>query len=86
VILWFRIEVRFLHGRYHGRDGWPLSPLPLFQAITAGALSGRWVVENRTATEKALRWLESLGTPDLVLAPANRDLRPYGYRGRAGPG
>src|SRR5207302_346111 len=80
--MWFCIEVRFLHHRYHGRDdrgrgGWPPTPLRLFQAITAGALSGRWAVEERAATEAVLRWLEGLGAPARVLGPGGRNLRPY---------
>ncbi|MGE0008576.1 MAG: type I-U CRISPR-associated protein Csb2 [Parvibaculaceae bacterium] len=82
MTLWFSIEVRFLNGRYHGRDGdtqpeWPPTPLRLFQAITAGALSGRWAAENREAGETALRWLESLGAPQVVLAPKAERLSPY---------
>jgi CRISPR-associated protein Csb2 len=82
VTLWFSIEVRFLNGRYHGRDGetrpeWPPTPLRLFQAVTAGALSGRWSVEGRPASEAALRWLQALGAPEVVLAPAAHGLRPY---------
>lgn len=82
MTLWFSIEVRFLTGRYHGRDPdtrpeWPPTPLRLFQAITAGALSGRWAVKDRDASETALRWIESLGAPELVLAPPARRLRPY---------
>lgn len=75
--MWFCIEVRLLHGRYHGRGGWPPTPLRLFQAITAGALSGRWTVEDRPATEAVLRWLEQLGAPSLIIAPDGRTLRPY---------
>lgn len=80
--LWFSIEVRFLTGRYHGRDPytrpeWPPTPLRLFQAMTAGALSGRWVVEDRDASEKALRWIEALGAPEVVLAPPAHTLEPY---------
>jgi CRISPR-associated protein Csb2 len=82
MTLWFSIEVRFLTGRYHGRDPytrpeWPPTPLRLFQAITAGALSGRWAVENREANEKVLRWLESLGAPELILAAPAHALKPY---------
>lgn len=82
MTLWFSIEVRFLTGRYHGRDPytrpeWPPTPLRLFQAITAGALSGRWAVEDRDASEKALRWIESLGAPEVILAPPAYTLKPY---------
>lgn len=82
MTLWFSIEVRFLTGRYHGRNSyaqaeWPPTPLRLFQAITAGALSGRWAVEEREASETALRWLESLGIPAFVLAPPAPMLKPY---------
>jgi CRISPR-associated protein Csb2 len=75
--MWFCIEVRFLHRRYHGRSGWPPTPLRLFQAITAAALSGRWAVEDRPTTEAALRWLEGLGAPARVMGPAGHGLRPY---------
>jgi CRISPR-associated protein Csb2 len=75
--MWFCIEVRFLHRRYHGRGGWPPTPLRLFQAITAGALSGRWAVEGHPATKAALRWLEGRGAPARMMGPAGRDLRPY---------
>jgi CRISPR-associated protein Csb2 len=82
MTLWFSIEVRFLTGRYHGRNAytqaeWPPTPLRLFQAITAGALSGRWAVENRDASEEALRWIESLGAPELILAAPAHTLEPY---------
>ncbi|HTT78347.1 MAG TPA: type I-U CRISPR-associated protein Csb2 [Stellaceae bacterium] len=82
MTLWFSIEVRFLNGRYHGRDAnaqpeWPPSPLRLFQAIVAGALSGRWVMEDRQQTEATLCWLETLGAPDILLAPRARNLRAY---------
>lgn len=82
MTLWFSIEVRILTGRYHGRDQytrpeWPPTPLRLFQAITAGALSGRWAVEGRDASEKASRWLESLGVPELVLAAPAYTLKSY---------
>jgi CRISPR-associated protein Csb2 len=81
VIYWFFIEVHFLNGRYHGRNAetgpeWPPAPLRLFEAITAGALSGRWSVEDRPATEAALRWIESLGPPEIVVGPIARGLRP----------
>lgn len=75
--MWFCIEVRFLHGRYHGRGRWPPTPLRLFQAVTAGALAGRWAVEDRPAAEAALRWLERLGAPAKVIGPAGKLLRPY---------
>lgn len=80
--LWFAIEVRFLNGRYHGRDGnaqpeWPPTPLRLFQAIVAGALSGRWVADGRQMAEATLRWLERLGAPNLLLGPQALELRPY---------
>jgi CRISPR-associated protein Csb2 len=77
VTVWFCIEVRFLHERYHGRGGWPPTPLRLFQAITAGAVSGRWAIEDRPATEAVLRWLETLGAPTLVLASPASSLHPY---------
>ena len=82
MTFWFSIEVRFLNGRYHGRDGdarpeWPPTPLRLFQAITAGALSGRWAVEDCEASEAALRWLEQLGSPEVILAPKAEGLSPY---------
>lgn len=80
--LWFAVEVRFLHGRYHGRgednrSEWPPSPLRLFQAIVAAALNGRWAVEDHGTTKVALRWLEGLGAPERVLAVSARSLRPY---------
>ena len=79
---WFSIEVRLLNGRYHGRDAntqpeWPPTPLRLFQAIVAGALSGRWALEDRPRTEQVLRWLEALGAPDILLAPKAQQLRSY---------
>lgn len=82
MTLWFSIEARFLTGRYHGRDTdtrseWPPTPLRLFQAITAGALSGRWAVEDRDASERALLWLESLGAPEVLLTPPAHRLKPY---------
>jgi CRISPR-associated protein Csb2 len=49
----------------------------LFQAITAGALSGRWAIEDRQASESALRWLEQLGLPKIILAPQAEGLSPY---------
>ncbi len=79
---WFSIEVRFLNGRYHGRDAntapaWPPTPLRLFQAVVAGALSGRWAREDRPRTEAVLRWLERLGAPRILAAPQARQLSAY---------
>lgn len=76
------ITIRFLSDRYHGRTDngrvpeWPPSPLRLFQAILAGA-AGRWhdlAVRDRELP--AFEWLENLGEPPAIIAPAFRHGRP----------
>lgn len=69
------ISVRFLQPYWHGRDEndeeeWPPSPLRVLQALVA-ASAGRWN-ERRTLNHAipALRWLESLGPPQIVAAEA----------------
>lgn len=62
------ISVRFHDGRYHGEPEWPPSPGRLFQAL----LSGCAVTEAPSvAALAALRWLETLGPPELA-APTAR--------------
>ncbi len=62
-----------LHGdRWYGEGDWPPSPFRLFQALVAGAYSGRWRFEgDRSETDRTLVWLESLGAP-LILAPRRK--------------
>jgi CRISPR-associated protein Csb2 len=63
------LSIRFHDGRYHGRPEWPPSPARLFQALVAGAASGKAIsAEDRTA----LAWLEQRDLP-LIAAPAKRD-------------
>jgi CRISPR-associated protein Csb2 len=63
------LSVRFHDGRYHGQPEWPPSPAQLFQALVAGAATGKALsAEDRTA----LAWLEQLAPP-IIVAPAVRD-------------
>lgn len=70
------IAVRFLDGRYHGRedrfdgaDGWPPSPGRLFQALVAGAARGANLHHDDV---RALKWLEGLDPPRIAAPPARR--------------
>ncbi|MDE2905137.1 MAG: type I-U CRISPR-associated protein Csb2 [Acidobacteriota bacterium] len=70
------IAVRFLDGRYHGRedrfdgaDGWPPSPGRLFQALVAGAARG---ANLHPDDGRALKWLECLDPPRIAAPPARR--------------
>ena len=70
------IAVRFLDGRYHGRedrfdgaDGWPPSPGRLFQALVAGAARGATLQPDDI---RALKWLEGLDPPRITAPPARR--------------
>jgi CRISPR-associated protein Csb2 len=66
------IEVRFVEGRYHGRDDWPPSPFRLFQALVAGAYGGRWVTEPEDRKDAAFRWLERLEAPHIAASRRER--------------
>ena len=78
------LSVRFLDGAFHGRADqgepeWPPSPLRLFQALVAAA-AARWN-ERRAISHAspALRWLESL-PPPLIVVPASVQAATTGYR------
>jgi CRISPR-associated protein Csb2 len=63
------LSIHFHDGRYHGRPEWPPSPARLFQALLAGAASGKNLsAEDRTA----LAWLEEREAP-IIAAPVKRD-------------
>jgi CRISPR-associated protein Csb2 len=68
-------ELRFVAGRYHGRDDWPPSPFRFFQALVAGAYGGRWVSEPEDQKDSAFRWLERLDPPHIV-APRRENGAP----------
>lgn len=60
------LTIRLHDGRYHGAPEWPPSPARLFQALVAGAgLSG----PLRDPDLEALRWLEELANPPLIVVP-----------------
>jgi len=69
------ISIRFLQPRSHGRDKdgepeWPPSPLRVLQALVA-ASAGRWNERRKlNHAVPALRWLGSLGPPEIVAAEA----------------
>jgi CRISPR-associated protein Csb2 len=63
------LSVHFHDERYHGRPDWPPSPARLFQALVAGAASGKTLsAEDRVA----LVWLEQR-QPPVIAAPRKRD-------------
>ena len=66
------VEVRFVEGRYHGRNDWPPSPFRLFQALVAGAYGGRWVSEPENEKDAAFSWLESLDPPHIAAPPREK--------------
>lgn len=73
------VEVRLLGDRWHGQGDWPPSPFRLFQALVAGAFSGRWRSEgDHQGADRAFRWLESQ-PPPLVVAPLKRDAGAVPY-------
>ncbi len=78
----FRLTVRPLGDSFHGRgDGgepeWPPSPLRAFQALVAAA-AGRWkAAQFEGYAGPALRWLEGLGAPEIVVPPGRAATRPY---------
>lgn len=64
------ITVRFLsrtyHGTYDGREPeWPPSPARLFQALVAAANFGIHK-KSWTESERALKWLEKRGSPQII--------------------
>ena len=63
------ISVTPLHDQYHGEGDYPPSPFRLFQALIAGAYSGRWRREVVDRKDAAFRWLERLPAP--VIAGAS---------------
>ncbi|MGY3454088.1 type I-G CRISPR-associated protein Csb2 [Bradyrhizobium sp. USDA 4353] len=67
------LSVRFHDDRYHGRPEWPPSPARLFQALVAGAASGRHLAAEDRA---ALAWLEQRPAP-IIAAPVKRDGRGF---------
>ena len=66
------IEVRFVEGRYHGRNDWPPSPFRLFQALVAGSYGGRWVSEPENDKDAAFSWLEGLDPPHIAAPPREK--------------
>ena len=66
------IEVRFVEGRYHGRNDWPPSPFRLFQALVAGAYGGRWVTEPENEKDAAFNSLEGLDAPHIAAPPREK--------------
>ncbi len=72
------LQITILSDRWHGRGDWPPSPFRVFQALVAGAYTGRWRGEPPDEKDRTFRWLEAL-QPPLILAPARRMLRPVTY-------
>lgn len=72
------ITVRFLSGRYHGKE-WPPSSTRLIQALVAGANTGCRVLDGQRS-HAALRWLECLPPPDIIAPEA---VRGFGYKSYA---
>ena len=78
----FRLTVRPLGDSFHGRgDGgepeWPPSPLRAFQALVAAA-AGRWkTAQFEGYAGPALRWLEGLDAPEIIVPPGRTATRPY---------
>lgn len=71
------IEIRLLDGRYHGQVDWPPSPFRVFQALVAGAYSGRWTAEaeaQRVRKDTAFEWLEGCNAP-VIASPHARKAR-----------
>ena len=74
----FLIVVRFLDGRFHGRDlqkakEWPPAPARLFQALIAGSARGATISDSH---RNALDWLESLDPPT-ISAPLAESAQSY---------
>jgi CRISPR-associated protein Csb2 len=69
------LSVRFHDGRYHGRPEWPPSPARLFQALVAGAAHSEGSLAPNDA--EALRWLEELVDPPVIIAPAHRTTKSF---------
>jgi CRISPR-associated protein Csb2 len=65
------VSVRFVAGRYHGNHDWPPSPFRLFQALVAGAYSGRWTREPAAEKDEAFKWLERLDAPHIAAPRAH---------------
>ncbi len=66
------LQVNLLYPLWHGSGEWPPSPFRLFQAMVAGAFSGRWVAEDKVTRERraeAFRWLERQQAPDISAPP-----------------
>lgn len=63
-----RLTVHFITGRYHGAE-WPPSPARLFQALVAGARTGKAAVEWNQRWESALVWIEGLQPPSIEARP-----------------
>ena len=83
------LSVHFHEGRYHGRPEWPPSPARLFQALVAGAASGKNLpAEDRAALAVLDRpdWWGDETTAEMVREPLLRAaawyyLRVHGARG-----
>lgn len=76
------VSVIFLDRYYHGkRDNdsreWPPSPMRLFQAMVAGTYNGSNTSELLNDEEQGLQWLESIGEPELIVAPESVPAKIY---------
>lgn len=69
------ISVTFLDSLFHGKTGddepeWPPSPLRLFQALLAGARTGRRQGDWSDGKAQVFRWLERREPPEIAAPPA----------------
>lgn len=62
------VSVNFTHGCYNGVE-WPPSPARLFNALLAGNRIGCRKVEWSEKEEAAIRWLEKLDPPEILVPP-----------------
>jgi CRISPR-associated protein Csb2 len=71
---WLSIAVTFPNSRYHGHE-WPPSPARLFQALLAGAMTGRYR-ERWEEARPILEWLERQPAP-VIVSSAVHDAKAY---------
>ncbi|CAI9084475.1 conserved protein of unknown function [Candidatus Methylacidiphilum fumarolicum] len=69
------ISVNFIHGCYNGIE-WPPSPAKFFCALVAGNRTGCRKLEWGEEEKAAIRWLERLDPPE-ILVPPYRIGTPY---------
>ncbi len=62
------LSVHFSHGAYNGEE-WPPSPRRLFHALLAGNRIGCRKLAFGNDEEAAIRWLESLDPPEILVPP-----------------